>query len=250
MQESKLPGPGIRDWLLLAIGVVFVAMGLIILPSDLKVGVVTLAFFGPCAALFAYNIYRKRRFSREGPLSVKIVGGVPIKPSRLQVFYLGGGFAIVGLLLVIFGRSYGPIFWGIAWLIAVVGSLVLIALASGRLPIGYIQFDPPGITIARRNWSYLVPWEAIEAISAGYFHDNPAVYIWLHDLRLVEVSPADSRAKALKHLATNAGWVGAPIMLMPSQFGMDLPLLVQAIERYVRDASARLELSQKHISDR
>ena len=63
MPELKLPGPDMRDWLLLSVGVVFIAMGLVILPSDHQVGVVILTFVCPCAAFFACNIQWKRRFS-------------------------------------------------------------------------------------------------------------------------------------------------------------------------------------------
>src|SRR6266568_9091794 len=84
------PGPGIRDWALLAIGVGFTGAGLLILPFNPNVGIVTIALFGLSAVVFATTIVRKLRFRRPRPLRAEIVGGVPIRRSRAIVLGRGG----------------------------------------------------------------------------------------------------------------------------------------------------------------
>jgi uncharacterized membrane protein len=237
--------PGMRDWALLGIGVTFVLTGLLVLPSNPNVGIVTIAFFGPCAMVFATSIVRKFRFRRLRALRVEIIGGVPIRPSRATVFVFGASLAMMGIVLVAFGRSYGIVFWALAWLIAIAGFATLLGLAAGWLPVGYLQFDPPGITIGRRGWAYTVPWDCISGISAGEYHDNAALFIWLDHPDAISAHPPERKGQVLKHLARNARWIGAPIMLMTSQYGMDLPLLVNAMERYITSPSARTELSRR-----
>src|ERR1700730_3283064 len=246
--NNGFPKPGIRDWTLLGIAVTFVLAGLFILPSDLNVGIVTIAFFGLCATVFAATITRKLRSHRLRPLLVEIVGGVPIRPSRTRALAVGGSAALLGVGLVAFGRSYAAVFWSIGWFLAAAGCLTLLGLAVGWLPVGYIQFDPPGITIARRGWAYTIPWDGISRISAGEIHGNAALFIWLHEPGAVRAHPPERKAQAAKHLSANTRLVGAPFLLLTSQYGMDLPLLMQAVERYVSDPAARAELARNLVT--
>jgi hypothetical protein len=102
----------------------------------------------------------------------------------------------LGSILVGFGRSYGLVFWSIAWFVAVVGAVVSLGVVAGRLPVGYVQFDPPGITIGGRRWSFTIPWDRVARLPPG---------------------------------------------------GMDLPLLMRALERYVADPSSRSELARPKL---
>ncbi len=238
------PCPGIRDWALLAIGVGFTGAGLLILPFDRNVGIVTIAFFGLCAVVLATKIVRKLRFRRPRPLRAEIVGGVPIRPSRAIAFGLGASLFALGAILVTFGRGYGVTFWSISWLVMAVGSALSIGIAVGWLPVGFIRFDPPGITIARRRWSYTIPWDCISGIAPGELHHNPVLYVWLDNPHAVDAHPPECKEQVVKHLASNARWVGAHVMLMTSQYRLELPLLVQALERYLADPSARAELAR------
>jgi len=65
--DELYPKPGIRDWALLAIGIVFVLSGVIILPSNRDVGIVSLAMFGPATVVATTIILRKLRFRRQQP---------------------------------------------------------------------------------------------------------------------------------------------------------------------------------------
>ena len=235
------------DWLVLCISVVFVVTGLFILPSNRDAGIVTVAFFGTCGAVAAATIARKLRFSRMRPLHAEIAGGIPIRPSRASLFTVGAGFAGLGGILIVFGRSYGTIFWSMSWLTALVGAFLLVALALRWLPVGYIQFDPDGITIGEHRWAFTVPWDRVARIASGEFHDNPVLYIWIDQLESVIVQPPELRPKVIKRLATNARWVGAHVMLMTTQYQLDIPPLMRALERYIAHPASRAELAPRKL---
>jgi hypothetical protein len=247
VSDTPYPRPGLRDWALLAIGVVFVICGAILLPHNRDVGIVSLAMFGPCTVVAAIIILRKLRFRRLRALKAEIVGGVPIRQSRVLVIASGATLAVMGAIFILFGHSYGLVFLVLAWVIAVIGAGLLIGALSGWWPNDSIQFDPQGITFGRTGYTFTVPWEAIARVSAGQFSNNPAVFMWLHDNSSIVVHPVERRLRALKHLAWNTGWTGAPIVILTSNYGMDQPLLMIALERYLAEPAARAELARRQI---
>jgi len=208
--DTTYPRPGVADWLLLAIGILFVVCGLIVLPHNRDVGIVTIALFGPCAAVFATIILRKMRFRRVRVLKAEIVGGVPIRVSGAAFLTTSAALTIICAISVVFGRSYGVIFWALAWMFALAGCVLLIGFFAGWFANDYVQFDPEGITFGRRRFAFTVPWDGISWVSAGSLHNNPAAFMWLHSLDAVRVHPIARRDRALKHLAFNAGWAGRP----------------------------------------
>jgi hypothetical protein len=223
-----------------------VLIGFLILPSERETAIIDFAFFGPLTALAANNIIHKLRFRRMRAVKVEITGGVPIRLSRLTAFVFYATLGVMGLVLVAFGRSFGVVLWSCAWFFTATGAFNLLGLAVGWLPVAYIQFDPEGITIGRRRFGYTVPWDAIATMRATEIQRRPAVCIQLHDLNLVQAHPAHRKPQMLRHLAWNARKsFGAPVLLMTQDYGLDLPLLMKALERYVVDPSARNELSRR-----
>jgi len=247
VSENPYPRPGIRDWVLLTINIVFVALGLVILPHNRDVGIVSLALFGPCLILAVASVSRKFRFRRFRALKAEIVGGIPIRASRAQLLSLALVLTLTGVIIVLFGRSYPLLFWMLAWLIALIGGALMIAVLLGLIPNDYLKFDPEGITFGRARYTYMVPWDNIAQVSAGHMHDNPALFIWLHDYGRVTVHPREKRDRVLKSFAWGTGWAGAPIMLLPSRYNIDLPVLVLALERYLKEPTARSELAHRLI---
>jgi len=245
--DSPYPRPGVKDWALLAINVIFVALGLLLLLHKSDVAIVTLALFGPCLIVTVSGVLRKFRFRRFRALKAEIVGGVPIRPTRTQPLSIALVLTLMGVVVVLFGRSYGLIFWSLAWAMALIGCALTIAVLSGLIPNDYLKFDPEGITFARARYSYMVPWESIAQVSAGHIYDNPALFIWLRDHSGVTVHPSEKRARVLKSFATGMTWAGAPIALLPSRYGIDLPVLVLALERYLTEPTARSELAHRLI---
>src|SRR5262249_18001125 len=132
--KNPYPKPGIKDWALLAINIVFVAAGLLILLRERDVGIVTLAFFGPCLIVTVGSILRKFRFRRFRALKAEIVGGVPIRASRAQALVAALVLMLMGAIIVVFGRSYPFIMWILAWLCALIGGGLTIAALSGLIP--------------------------------------------------------------------------------------------------------------------
>jgi hypothetical protein len=158
---STLDKVTFRDWLLALIGLLFTLAGLLILPTNPKVGIASLALFGPCLALFVHIILRKLRQQKLPQLTATVVGGQPIRPSRARIAKLGAGLLAVGTILIVFRINDKPMFLASVLLIAMTGAVLLVGLATGFLPRTYIQFDPPGLTFGTMRAKATIPWSAI-----------------------------------------------------------------------------------------
>jgi len=234
--------PSIRDWALAAIGIMFVVMGLVILPHDLNTGVTTIAFFGACAAAGIATIVRKLRYARQSVQGITVVGGARIRPSRLRLALFGGGLLGLGVVLLVFSPAAPALVWYSFWVIAGAGALVLAGVATGLLPNQYIEFTPEGLMFGFRGWAVLLPWDRIARVAAGELHRNPALLLRLDGPETFQVTPPSKQKKFLKYVDQCRGWVGADMFLMTTHFGIDLPLLVAAIGRYMEDREARAGL--------
>ncbi len=151
-------------------------------------------------------------------------------------------------MLIVFGGSYPPLFRAIAWLVAGVGLALLAATAAGWLPAGYLRFDPEGFTVAHRSWRYTIPWDAVAELGPGELYDNPVLCLWLRDFGAVRVEPSSFEMRARKQFASNERWTGAHVVIMTPQYGLELPLLVSALRRYVEAPSSRAALGTRAIS--
>jgi len=106
-----------------------------------------------------------------------------------------------------------------------------------------VQFDPVGITIGLRGWSYRVPWQRVVRMAGGEYHSHPVLLLWLDDLNGVQADPPERHQKAVERLRSNETWVGAHVMLITDQYDdLELPVLLKALERYLGDPAARAEL--------
>jgi hypothetical protein len=239
--------------MLLGISMIFTLGGLTMVlsdPSNRNVGIVTITFFGLCTATSAATIIRKLRLRRPRPLQVEIVGGVPMRPSRIKGLTYSAAITALGAVIIVFGRAYPELFWLIGWLLTIAGCFLLFALAVGRLPIGHLQVDPAGITVSRGSWAYTIPWDGISAISEREFWDQLFLLIWVHDQDVVSVHPVERKDKLIRLFAQNLQWYGAPVVVLPSRYGMDPSLLFQALERYCTVPSARTELSRGFLCEK
>jgi hypothetical protein len=234
-------------WGMFAGSMAFVICGLLLLRSNFTVAIVTIAFFGSCAVVAAVDLRRKLRTRSPAPERVKLIGGVPLRPSRLLIGGIGIWMAALGLILATFGAEEGLIIQGIGLGLAALGCVMLIGMALGRLPADFLQFDPSGITLGRRGFAYLVRWDNIAGLGTGEIGQNPAILIRLHRPDAIEVSPPQRKTRALKELARCESFCGAPVVLMTMLYRMDATLLAQALDRYVREPHARDELSVRLI---
>lgn len=229
--------------MLLACGLVPVSFGVVLLPSKLDIAVPCLAFFGTCTVMAISTIVRKRRFVRLRPISVEIVGGTPIRPSRSSLATLATTLLGLGVVLFVYLRS-GPMMVVVSiGVMLVTGALLALGLLTGLLPAGYMQFDPSGLTIGGRRGAFTLPWDAIARVSPGEFNDNPVLLLWVRDMSSVVVRPPGARNRVIAGLESNIAWVGAHVMIMSSLYEVDLPLLASAVEKYVASPSARRQLA-------
>lgn len=229
------------------VGLTFVAMGLFNLRRDPAMAVGCIALFGLCAALGIRNIVRKRRNAQLRPLSVEIVGGVPLRPNRLYTTLVGGSILVLGLALIPGGLSGPkPLLLCAAVMIAAGGAIVA-GVLFGKLPVGSLQFDEGGLTIGERADRFTVAWDNVRAVWPGEFHDNAALFLTVRDLDALLVHPVAAKARVIRRLRTNEAWVTAHVMILTGSYGLDLPLLVAAIESYVGDPTARTGLSVRRL---
>ena len=238
---SQLDKVTVKDWMLAAVGFMFTLAGLLIIRRDFKVGITTLAFFGSCFALSVRVILRKLRLQKQGPMTATVVGGEPIRPSKARMATLGGGLFVVGTILSVFQPDNDKVMFGISIFVASVGALFLVALATGWLSKAFIQFDQEGLTLGFWRGKTTIPWSSITNVARGEIHSNPAIFIWV-DHNAVTTEPPEYLTKIRKQMASARAWTGADFAIMSSNYGIDAPVLLAAIERYASEPASREQL--------
>ncbi|WP_215397176.1 hypothetical protein [Rheinheimera oceanensis] len=238
-----------KDWLFALIGLLFVLSSLLIMQKDFNTGMTTLVFFGACFAVAVHIIIRKLRLQRQSLHTVTVSGGEPIHASKKRIALLGIGLLAFGSTLMLFQPDDNRIFYGISLLIAITGAVLLLGLFSGRLAKTYIQFDPAGFTFGYPKGKVSIAWEAITDLYRGDIHNNPAVFLSVA-AENITVEPASYLAKVSKQMASSRKWTGADFVIMTSTYGIDAPVLMAAIERYITQPEARAELqAQRKLSE-
>ncbi|MCS4307634.1 putative membrane protein YeaQ/YmgE (transglycosylase-associated protein family) [Rheinheimera pacifica] len=238
-----------KDWLFALIGLLFVLSSLLIMQKDFNTGMTTLVFFGACFAVAVHIIIRKLRLQRQSLHTVTVTGGEPIYASKKRIALLGIGLLAFGSTLMLFQPDDNQIFYGISLLIATTGAVLLLGLFSGRLAKTYIQFDPAGFTFGYPKGKVSIAWEAIIDLYRGEIHNNPAVFLSVAPENII-VEPASYLAKVSKQMASSRKWTGADFVIMSSTYGIDAPVLMAAIERYITLPEARAELlAQRKLNE-
>ena len=243
--------PNFRDWALFAVGLMFVVLAIFILikgrVEDRDTGIIGLAFFGSCLFIFTRNIVRKFRYRGLEGIDVRIVGGVPVRPSKWRVVMLGGWLLALGVVLVAFAKTAPLLIILMSALIAAAGLSLLVATLLGVIPRGYLQFDPEGLTIANRQWSARIAWDQIAGLAVGETSDNPALFLAVHDPAALTIEPASARLAAMRAIARTNAMVGSDFYIMTDQYGIDAPVLSAAIAHYAADVAERRSLGQRAL---
>lgn len=235
---SPLDRVTLQDWALAVIGGLLTLGGLLMLRSDFRTGIVTLVFFGLCFVHAVSVILRKRRAREQVAMTASVAGGVPIRQSRERMALLGGALLSLGTLQAVFINDAVQV--GIGWLLITVGVFMLIGLAMGLLYTDYIQFDPAGITFGDRHGKAFVPWHAVTGLARADMNNNPLVLVSA-DAPAIEVEPA-YRPRLLKRMARSRGSFGADFAIMSTVYGIDAPVLLAALQRYITEPESRQEL--------
>ena len=248
--NSRYPRPTLRDWGLLAISVLFVLAGLLIIFDKPDVGIVTLAFFGTCAAVFISTILQKLRFRRFRAVGFEVAGGVPIRPLRGRLLLLGAWLAILGAVMQVYGGAYPLLFRILAVFVSAIGVAIILGVLTRLIPREFLQFDPDALTIARGRWRARLPWDDIADLREVFLQDNPVLLIAVADFAAVSVDPPEAQAQVLKALSRNHSLYGESCFaVMPAVYGIDLPVLTGAVARYVLDHAARRELGRRALPE-
>lgn len=229
---------------LLALGLVFSTTGVLVLRSNWRVSLVTVALFGGCSIVFLDILLRRlheRRLRSLGIDSVGIIGSIDIPIARGRYLAVALGFTAVGVIMYAAGTEYPALFR--------IGALVIAAVGLGflaALPVisrQRIRFDPQGILIGTLRFQYRVPWDGIRGVGLHEQASNPLVTLELWDPALIAVEPPSRRAAFLRRVATAREWYAADVVIAGQFFGLQAALLTAAIGRYAGDPSARGELA-------
>lgn len=238
---SPLDKVTLQDWALAAISLLFTLGGLLIIRRDFNTGIVTLVFFGLGLVHATRVILRKRRAQRQQALTASVAGGVPIRQSRGRMALLGAALLAIGVTHVAFTTHATQV--AIGWLLVGVGGALLLGLALGLLSTAYIQFDPAGITFADRHGKAIVPWDAVVRLARGDMNNNPLVLVSV-DMAAIDVQPAAYRPRLNRQMGRSRGLMGADFVIMSASYGLDAPVLLAALQRYVMEPASRQELQR------
>lgn len=222
------------------------AVGGLFIREDLNAAISCIVFFGIGTFVSAASILRKLRFRQESRVNeAEIVGGVPIRPSRRVALMVGLAMFIIGSVLLYFGDPFPLIYTLSVFVLTSMGACILLGVIFRFLPFGYIQFDPPGLSIGERLWTLIIPWDQIAFVVPGGLDDNVMLLLGIFQIEAVEVRPEKYREKVLKRIKSNMRWFGVPVTIMPSRYGLSLPLLIKAIERYITIPASRNALKNR-----
>jgi len=231
LKPTTRHGPTAEDWGLLALNLVFVAMGIVILPKQPSLGTPCLTLFGLGAAVFVDKIVSKRRLARLDPLSTVLAWNVPHHARQRRVVLGSLALILFGLEELVFGRAYPLLVQVILGFAGIVGLGQLVVVACGMTPERFIQFERRGLVIARRRYRYLVPWAAIDEAEPDELQGHPALLLQLHDPHAIEVEPSIERQRAVDELQSTARSQGWHVTLMTARYGLDLPVVWRAVDQ-------------------
>lgn len=232
-------GSMLEDWTLLAVGLLFCAASVFtFLQSDWRMGVVMLAFFGGAVALNVATIRRKLRTRRFHALRVGVEGGRNIPADRAHVLSISIGVLAVGSIIFFVGTTAPLFIRGIGAFMALMGAVLLVLWTSGFLR-QFLRFEPEGLVFGRRRYEYRVPWDNIAGVRTVEIADTTLLFLQVAKIPAIAVTPPGARLKVYRHVRRNG------FCIAPATFGMDVPPLLAALTRYIRDPRAREELAPR-----
>jgi hypothetical protein len=246
--------PGAKDFFLVGISVAFVLIAVWMWRDGrepekaLGIG----AFFLLCASVLGGSLLQKLRFRRQRAVArVEVAGGTRFAQRRGRMALLGAGVAGTGLALLAPTWRDNVVLGLCALLMALGGLVVLAGLLTGRLGSEFLALEPEGLRFGHRRWSVLVRWEQVRDVGSGSMADNPLLLLRVVDPEAVLATaegpegPARARARVAKRMRQTQQWTGCDFSVMTGQYGVDLPLLVRAIEGYLAEPSRRPGLAPR-----
>lgn len=234
-------------WALIINGV-FGALGLLMLPSNPSVGIISAAFFGSGAIFLGWLHWRRYQDYKLQLTDIEVAGGARILPRRGFLLTMGAWLAVLGSVLIVFGQSYPALLQWLGAFIAFSGATLLVLTVLRVFPPGFLQFEQQGLIIGQRGWHVLVPWDWIVDVRLAEIQNNPMVLLTVANVEQLDVTPAAARPKAQKAMAGRTWWNWGPFAILPLHYGIPSPVLAGAIKRYANDAAARKNLGARQIA--
>jgi hypothetical protein len=230
---------------MVVIGAAFVMMGVSLLFHAPRVALNTLVFFGGCFAIAVVNVVEKRRFAGYRATRVEIAGGVPFRPSRWKTLLVSVWVLAAGVVGITVSDAPPLLATAALGFMALAGGGFTVLVVLGKVPVGFVRLDPPWLAFGYRGCELRVPWDAIGSIRTGEISSNAALFLVLSRPGDLQTSPPQAPARIARILKRNLDWQGAHLVVLTSNYGLDLPLFAQALERYVRDPESRAELGRR-----
>ncbi|HEU5137531.1 MAG TPA: STM3941 family protein [Steroidobacteraceae bacterium] len=241
---TRPPRPGFRDWAVLAISVTFVVIACVIASRSPRDALVGFTFFGVCALVSGYTVYRKLRRSRFTATNVLAPGGVELRGSNSRILMLAVLIAAPGAAILLYGDA--PLVIRICgWSMVVLAAGLVMLVLSGRFSRLFIRFDPLGITLGQSSFEYVVPWDELTDIHEFEMHDNPVVGFDVRQPELMRVTPESARPRLYKLMARNKTFSGRDVVIMPMHFATSAELLCAALRNYSANRDARAQLVRR-----
>src|SRR5688572_13347700 len=165
-------GPSSQDCLFAAITAFLALCGLLIaLVEGERAGYTVFSFFGACTAVWVWVILRKQRIQVHAALEeVKMPGFTPLRARRSTRLAWTVRVAAVGFGMWATGAAFGMAVVAIGAGLAVVGTLLSVLIVLDVLPQPFLQFEPAGLRLGQRRYSFLVEWENMSEVSPGEMH--------------------------------------------------------------------------------
>lgn len=211
----------------------------------MPLGASSVVMFGGGAALFLHNLAELARIERHHGADVVVeAAAVPIPERRGRLVLLAGWVLAMGVTFSWAFHAEGLLPTALGGLLILGGLGAFVALGTGLLGRGWLQFTPAGLVVQQRRERYLVPWDDIASLQLFAWQEVPQIAVGLHRLDnvLLSVEPP-GRARALqRRLLQSMQWVGVPLVIVPSRYGLHAEWLHAALVQYTRDPSRRAEL--------
>ncbi len=229
-----------KNWFMVIVGVLFAAFGLYqAIGAGKRAGFTPFAFFGACALVGVRGIRRERSIRAHGrALAVEIPEYVPLQHNATDGLVFMIGAIVVGTVVALTGGEMGTLLQVLGVVIAAGGAAALLTFAilthQGKLKQVFLQFEPTGLRIGQRRYQCVAEWGNLAHVAPGEVGGHDLLLIVVRDLaRLAAtVTPPGEAPRLLKAAASNRGWYGADLVLMPVQFGTDVAVLARAMARY------------------
>lgn len=240
-------GPSFRDWLLGVVSVLLALCGLIMLLSGERMGIAVFVLFSGGAATAVWTIVRKRQIrARTAAAPVPVRGFVPFRARRSHLMVWTAGIGVVGIAIWSTGAAGGAVFVWIGAGLAILGAVLSVLIALGVSAHAYLQFEPAGLRLGQRRYSFLLEWDNVVELSPGEFHGHDVLRIHVRDLDRLRATlepTAIGAARLAKAIRSSRQWFDADITLIAMHYGTDIGVLAPAITRYMTDPDARGELA-------